>query len=392
MLLKTPSSPVKLHARAIYNTPYTSYIQSLIISIIERYINVQPTTKPARKRDGRSRRGHAGSSAETMLLPTTVVPEDGAPPLPRAPAPLARRFQQVCATMVAEAIAGEDVVQLEYGSLIALEIEPGIDQRRLADAMGIDPSNASLIVDRLHSMGLIERRVNGADRRSRDLYLTPKGKALWRRLRVQSACRQRNGAGAARARMSASCFSTCWSASSKETGLMPVPAAAAASGVPLQPPSHNSEDIHARVPSLCRALPRVSRFALARRFRPFPAFCTDLATAHRCGSSSRCRPAPAPTSPPGCCRAPVPALGPARRRREPPGRRRHPRRHRIPRPRAIPHLLLLSFAGIISINPLIHEQLPYDPARDLVPIVPVADNFLGVSASASIEGRIRLPI
>jgi DNA-binding MarR family transcriptional regulator len=99
---------------------------------------------------------------------------------------LARRFQQVCAAMVAEAIAGEDLVQLEYGSLIAIEIEPGVDQRRLADAIGIDPSNACLIVDRLHSMGLIERRINDADRRARELYLTPKGKALWRRLHVKA--------------------------------------------------------------------------------------------------------------------------------------------------------------------------------------------------------------
>jgi DNA-binding MarR family transcriptional regulator len=84
--------------------------------------------------------------------------------------------------MIAEALAGEDLVQLEYGSLVCLDIEPGIDQRRLAEAMGIDPSNASLIVDRLHSMGLIERRINGADRRARELYLTPKGKKLWWRI------------------------------------------------------------------------------------------------------------------------------------------------------------------------------------------------------------------
>jgi DNA-binding MarR family transcriptional regulator len=89
--------------------------------------------------------------------------------------------------MVAEALAGEEVVQLEYGTLVCLEIEPGVDQRRLAEAMGIDPSNASLIVDRLHSKGLIERRINGADRRARELYLTPKGKALWRRLRPKTS-------------------------------------------------------------------------------------------------------------------------------------------------------------------------------------------------------------
>jgi tripartite-type tricarboxylate transporter receptor subunit TctC len=49
------------------------------------------------------------------------------------------------------------------------------------------------------------------------------------------------------------------------------------------------------------------------------------------------------------------------------------------------HTLLLSFAGIITINPLIHEQLPYNPASDLIPIAPVADNFLGVSASAKLK-------
>src|SRR5262245_60721413 len=27
------------------------------------------------------------------------------------------------------------------------------------------------------------------------------------------------------------------------------------------------------------------------------------------------------------------------------------------------HTLLLSFAGIVSINPLVHERLPYDPAK-----------------------------
>jgi tripartite-type tricarboxylate transporter receptor subunit TctC len=51
------------------------------------------------------------------------------------------------------------------------------------------------------------------------------------------------------------------------------------------------------------------------------------------------------------------------------------------------HMLLLSFAGIVTINPLVHERLPYNPAKDLVPIVQVADNFLGVSASAVLKAE-----
>src|SRR5499427_1418505 len=48
------------------------------------------------------------------------------------------------------------------------------------------------------------------------------------------------------------------------------------------------------------------------------------------------------------------------------------------------HTFLLSFAGIITFNHLLHDRLPYERA-DLVPIVPVVDNFLGVSATASLK-------
>jgi tripartite-type tricarboxylate transporter receptor subunit TctC len=49
------------------------------------------------------------------------------------------------------------------------------------------------------------------------------------------------------------------------------------------------------------------------------------------------------------------------------------------------HTLLLSFAGIITINPLVHERLSYDPAADLAPLVQLSDNFLGVAASATLK-------
>src|SRR5438093_3633503 len=48
------------------------------------------------------------------------------------------------------------------------------------------------------------------------------------------------------------------------------------------------------------------------------------------------------------------------------------------------HTFLLSFAGIITFNHLLHDRLPYERA-DLVPIVPVVDNFLGVSATAGLN-------
>ena len=59
------------------------------------------------------------------------------------------------------------------------------------------------------------------------------------------------------------------------------------------------------------------------------------------------------------------------------------------------HTLLLSFAGVITINPLVHDKLPYDPAHDLVPIVSIVDNFFAIAVSetlkvASLEDFVKL--
>jgi tripartite-type tricarboxylate transporter receptor subunit TctC len=48
------------------------------------------------------------------------------------------------------------------------------------------------------------------------------------------------------------------------------------------------------------------------------------------------------------------------------------------------HSLLYSFAGPITINPLMYEKLPYN-LGDLVPIASTSDNFLAVAASASLK-------
>jgi tripartite-type tricarboxylate transporter receptor subunit TctC len=48
------------------------------------------------------------------------------------------------------------------------------------------------------------------------------------------------------------------------------------------------------------------------------------------------------------------------------------------------HTLLYSFAGLITINPILYEKLPYDP-RDLAPIATTSDNFLVVAAAAKLK-------
>jgi tripartite-type tricarboxylate transporter receptor subunit TctC len=48
------------------------------------------------------------------------------------------------------------------------------------------------------------------------------------------------------------------------------------------------------------------------------------------------------------------------------------------------HTLLFSIGGPVTINPVSHEKLPYDPDRDLVPIASASDSFLAVAVSASL--------
>jgi MarR family transcriptional regulator, temperature-dependent positive regulator of motility len=115
--------------------------------------------------------------AKFVLSPDTIVPH-------RVPFALARRFQQVCNTVLAETLAGEEVsTPLVYHALALIDDFPGIEQRRLAVLMGIDRTNAGQIVDELEAKGLVRRSVNGADRRARELHATTRAVNLRCRMR-----------------------------------------------------------------------------------------------------------------------------------------------------------------------------------------------------------------
>jgi MarR family transcriptional regulator, temperature-dependent positive regulator of motility len=104
-------------------------------------------------------------------------------PIYRVPSHLARRLNQLCIRMIAEPLRAVGLVPPQFGMLAAIETEPGIDQRRLADRLGIDRTNTGKFLDHLEEMGLVERRVDPCDRRVRTLRVTPRGSELRRRLR-----------------------------------------------------------------------------------------------------------------------------------------------------------------------------------------------------------------
>jgi len=110
------------------------------------------------------------------------MPANTTVPVQPTPSALARRFHQICVTVVAEALAGEGLTPLQYAVLAYLYVQPDVDQNGLAARLGIDRASTSQLVDHLEKSGFVDRRVNGNDRRGRLLRLTREGTRLRERL------------------------------------------------------------------------------------------------------------------------------------------------------------------------------------------------------------------
>lgn len=140
-----------------------------------------------------STRPPAGSRADPLIEPSSTNGPShlvrfgpNVAPVRRSPTALARRFHQMCMGIQADGLATADLTALQYGVLGILnrqDGEPGIDQSGLAARLGVERSHASLLVEELVAEALVEQRVNGADRRARLLFLTPKAEKLYARLR-----------------------------------------------------------------------------------------------------------------------------------------------------------------------------------------------------------------
>jgi DNA-binding MarR family transcriptional regulator len=111
--------------------------------------------------------------------------ERAVPPVRRVPIALARRFFQICTSAAAEVTQAADLTPQEFAVMAYLNREvgePDIDQSDLAARLGIDRTHTSLLIDRLEKRDLLERRVNGKDRRARLVRLTARGERLHARL------------------------------------------------------------------------------------------------------------------------------------------------------------------------------------------------------------------
>ena len=84
------------------------------------------------------------------------------------------------------ALAAEGLRVRQYSVLVlACDTVDGMSQRELAQVLGLDPSQVVALVDELADAGLVERRPDPADRRTRLVVATPAG----RRTRKTAAAR-----------------------------------------------------------------------------------------------------------------------------------------------------------------------------------------------------------
>jgi DNA-binding MarR family transcriptional regulator len=76
-----------------------------------------------------------------------------------------------------------DAVGISFGRLKALRrvARRSMSMRELADELGIDPPNATVVVDDLESLGLARRQSHPTDRRAKVVEATRKGKEIAKR-------------------------------------------------------------------------------------------------------------------------------------------------------------------------------------------------------------------
>ena len=93
------------------------------------------------------------------------------------PGPYIRRLHQISVALFTQETQAFGVTPVQYGALLTVSREPGLDQRTLAERIGLDTSTTAGVVDRLESRGWLRRRASPADRRVKLLDATPEGLA-----------------------------------------------------------------------------------------------------------------------------------------------------------------------------------------------------------------------
>jgi DNA-binding MarR family transcriptional regulator len=105
----------------------------------------------------------------------TLVPT---PEFASLPGHYIRRLQQIAVAIFLQETQTHGVTPVQYAALHQVGATPGVDQRTLARAIGLDTSTVAGVVDRLEGRGLMQRSASADDKRVRLLGLSAAGQAL----------------------------------------------------------------------------------------------------------------------------------------------------------------------------------------------------------------------
>jgi len=112
-------------------------------------------------------------------------------PCVRSADPALLAFKQLVHTWLKLQRQLEDVldphglVLSQFEALCKVEAAPGMIQQELVSHLLVTKGNVGALLDRLASMGLVERRPDPLDRRANRLYLTAQGAETTRRIREE---------------------------------------------------------------------------------------------------------------------------------------------------------------------------------------------------------------
>nr|WP_255592778.1 MarR family transcriptional regulator [Bordetella sp. BOR01] len=91
------------------------------------------------------------------------------------PGYLVRRLNQIHYALFYEECKTQNVTPVQYGVLTALSLSPWLDQTAIGMELGLDRTTTADVIKRLQERGLVERRVNPNDKRSRQAVITQEG-------------------------------------------------------------------------------------------------------------------------------------------------------------------------------------------------------------------------
>jgi len=132
----------------------------------------QYTQRAARSDDKKAAGKSSGERALFVSLDSSDPFSQG---LWSRPGFLVRRLNQIHYAMFFEECKDENITPVQYGILTVLSHNPWLDQTEIGYELGLDRTTAADVIKRLEEKGLLERRVNPEDKRSRQAAITPQG-------------------------------------------------------------------------------------------------------------------------------------------------------------------------------------------------------------------------